>query len=147
MCIRDRNELLNLIPAETSKIHEAIEKAGISQCNAVICYNCSCGISPQKAKKAVSMNYLGSYKFEQNIEGVAGSLAGLEYMIWIGRTEKSREEFMEYFNQDIYMKELEAYNSCQAKKRPDVYKRQKVTCATCVTFTSFIQNVTHCVLN
>lgn len=23
----------------------------------------------------------------------------------------------------------------------------KVTCATCVTFTSFIQNVTHCVLN
>lgn len=65
------------------------------------------------------MNYLGSYKFEQNIEGVAGSLAGLEYMIWIGRTEKSREEFMEYFNQDIYMKELEAYNSCQAKKRPN----------------------------
>lgn len=113
------NELLNLIPAETSKIHEAIEKAGISQCNAVICYNCSCGISPQKAKKAVSMNYLGSYKFEQNIEGVTGSLAGLEYMIWIGRTEKSREEFMEYFNQDIYMKELEAYNSCQAKKRPN----------------------------
>lgn len=113
------NELLNLIPAQTSKIREAIENVGMSQCNAVVCYNCSCGISPRKAKNAVSIKYLGSYKFEQDIEGVANSLAGLEYMIWIGTTEKSREEFMEYFNQDTYVREMEAYNACFTKKRPN----------------------------
>ena len=65
------------------------------------------------------MSYLGSYKFEEHIEGAEGSKAGLKYMIWIGNTDKSREEFMEYFNQDTYMQELEALESGRTKKRPN----------------------------
>ncbi|MCS2858559.1 hypothetical protein NXY44_00005 [Phocaeicola vulgatus] len=33
----------------------------------------------------------------------------MKYMVWIGMTDKNQEEFMEYFNQDEYLKELEAY--------------------------------------
>ena len=52
-------------------------------------------------------------------EGMQGSNAGLEYMIWIGTTAKSREEFMEYFNQDEYMKEIRDYEEGRTKKRPN----------------------------
>jgi len=85
--------LLNLIPADTQKISLSMADKNITMANAVICYNCREGISPKKA--------------------------GLEYMIWIGTTAKSREEFMEYFNQDEYMKEIRDYEEGRTKKRPN----------------------------
>ena len=51
-----------------------------------------------------------------NPTGIVGSLAGLEYLIWIGQTDKSKEEFMQYFNQEEYLKELDSYESGQTKK-------------------------------
>ena len=113
------SELLNLIPADTAKIREAMEAKGVNDCNAVVCYECCSGISPKKALSATSVKYLGSFQFELNPEGAEGSMAGLRYLIWLGTTDKSREEFMEYFNQDEYMKQLEAYESGQTKKRPN----------------------------
>ena len=98
--------LLNLIPADTQKISLSMADKNITMANAVICYNCREGISPKKAENATTMTYLGTFEFELSPEGVQGSNAGLEYMIWIGTTDKSREEFMEYFNQDEYMKEI-----------------------------------------
>lgn len=65
------------------------------------------------------MTYLGTFEFELSPEGMQGSNAGLEYMIWIGTTAKSREEFMEYFNQDEYMKEIRDYEEGRTKKRPN----------------------------
>ena len=91
----------------------------ITMANAVICYNCREGISPKKAENATTMTYLGTFEFELSPEGVQGSNAGLEYMIWIGTTDKSREEFMEYFNQDEYMKEIRDYKESRTKKRPN----------------------------
>ena len=113
------NELLNLIPADTEKIKEAMEVEGVKYCNAFVSYECCSGISPKKALNTTSMKYLGSFKFELDPSGTVGSLAGLRYLIWLGTTDKSREEFMEYFNQEEYMKQLEAYESGQTKKRPD----------------------------
>ena len=113
------NELLNLIPAETEKIKEAMEAEGVKYCNAFVSYECCSGISPKKALNTTSMKYLGSFKFELDPGGTEGSIANWEFLIWLGTTDKSREEFMEYFNQDEYMKQLEAYESGQTKKRPD----------------------------
>ena len=88
------NELLNLIPADTDKIKEAMEAAGVKDCNAFVSYECCSGISPKKALNAASVKYLGSFQFELNPEGAEGSMAGLRYLIWLGTTDKSHEEFM-----------------------------------------------------
>ncbi len=113
------SKLVNLIPSDTQRINQSMADKGVKQANAVICYNCCAGISPKKAENATSMTYLGSFEFELSPKGVAGSTARLRYMVWIGTTDKSRDEFMEYFNQDEYLKELEAYESEQTKKRPN----------------------------
>ena len=111
--------LLNLIPANTEKISKVIAEKGIEKANAVVCYNCREGISPKKAEASSSMTYLGSFEFELSPDGVSGSTVGLKYMIWIGTTNKNQEEFMEYFNQDEYLKELRAYEEGHTKKRPN----------------------------
>ena len=76
-------ELLNLIPADTDKIKEAMEAAGVKDCNAFVSYECCSGISPKKALNATSVKYLGSFQFELNPEGAEGSMAGLRYLIWL----------------------------------------------------------------
>ena len=111
--------LLNLIPADTQKISLSMADKNITMANAVICYNCREGISPKKAENTTTMTYLGTFEFELSPGGMQGSNAGLEYMIWIGTTAKSREEFMEYFNQDEYMKEIRDYEEGRTKKRPN----------------------------
>lgn len=113
------SELVNRIPADTQKINHSMADKGVKQANAVICYNCRAGISPKKAENTTSMTYLGSFEFELSPEGMPGSTAGLEYMVWIGTTDKNHNEFMEYFNQDEYLKELEAYELGQTNKRPN----------------------------
>lgn len=113
------SELLNLIPADTEKIRQAIADAGITDCNAVICYECRQGISPKKAENTTSVKYLGSFEFEMFATGTTATTAGLRYMTWIGHTDKTEAEFMEYFNQELYLQEMEAYESGKTKKRPN----------------------------
>ena len=112
-------ELLNLIPADTQKIIQAAAGNGIENINAAIMYNCREGISPKKAENTVSVSFLGTFDFDLNFTGTTASTAGLKYMTWIGHTDKSETEFMEYFNQEQYLKEIEAYESGQTKKRPN----------------------------
>lgn len=112
-------DLPNMIPANTEKIRKVIAEKGIKKANAVVCYNCREGISPNKAEAVSSMMYLGSFEFELSPNGMSGSTVGLKYMIWIGTTDKNQEEFMEYFNQDEYLKELRAYEDGYTKKRPN----------------------------
>ena len=112
-------ELLNFIPADTQKINQAVVGNGIEKANVAIMYNCREGISTQKAANAVSVSFLGTFDFDLNPTGTTASTAGLKYMTWIGHTDKSETEFMEYFNQDQYLKELEDYESGQTKKRPN----------------------------
>lgn len=40
-------------------------------------------------------------------------------MTWAGITNKSKEEFMQYFNQDKYLEELNLFNEGKITKRPD----------------------------
>lgn len=112
-------DLPNMIPANTEKISKVIAEKGIKKANAVVCYNCREGISPNKAEAVSSMMYLGSFEFELSPNGMSGSTVGLKYMIWIGTTDKNQDEFMEYFNQDEYLKELRAYEDGYTKKRPN----------------------------
>ena len=111
--------LLNVIPADTDKIKEILRAKKITVANAAIMYNSHEGISLQKATNTVSVSFLGSFIFELNPTGTTASTAGLKYMTWIGHTDKNETEFMEYFNQEQYLKELEAYESGQSKKRPN----------------------------
>ena len=111
--------LLNVIPADTDKIKEILRAKKITVANAAIMYNSHEGISLQKATNTVSVSFLGSFIFELNPTGTTVSTAGLKYMTWIGTTAKSREEFMEYFNQDEYMKEIRDYEEGRTKKRPN----------------------------
>lgn len=115
--------LLNVIPVDTDEIRAALKKNNIKEANAAILYNCNEDISYQKAKNAVSVAYLGAFTFELNPVGTTETTAGLRYMTWIGKIDKSRDEFMEYFNQDLYLKELDAYESGQTKKRPSLEHR------------------------
>lgn len=113
------SEMLNLIPADTDNICQAIREAGINDCNAVICYECRKGISPPKAENTTSVKYLGTYIFDMFATGTISTTAGLKYMTWIGHTDKTESEFMEYFNQEQYLKEMEEYESGKTKKRPN----------------------------
>jgi len=101
------------------KIKEILRAKKITVANAAIMYNSHEGISLQKATNTVSVSFLGSFIFELNPTGATVSTAGLKYMTWIGHTDKNETEFMEYFNQEQYLKELEAYESGQSKKRPN----------------------------
>lgn len=112
-------ELLNLIPADTQKINQAVVSNGIEKANVAIMYNCRAGISTQNATNAVSVSFLGTFDFDLNPTGTTASTAGLKYMTWIGHTDKTEAEFMEYFNQEQYLKELEEYESDKTKKRPN----------------------------
>ena len=112
-------ELLNFIPADTQKINQAVVGNSIEKANVAIMYNCREGISTQKAANAVSVSFLGTFDFDHNPTGTTASTAGLKYMTRIGHTDKSETEFMEYFNQEQYLKELEEYETGQIKKRPN----------------------------
>lgn len=112
-------ELLNFIPADTQKINQAVVGNSIEKANVAIMYNCREGISTQKAANAVSVSFLGTFDFDLNPTGTTASTAGLKYMTWIEHTDKSETEFMEYFNQEQYLKELEEYETGQIKKRPN----------------------------
>lgn len=113
------SELLNLIPANTDKIKQAICDKNIEIANAAIIYNSGGGISSKRAENAKSVSYLDSFPFELNPEGLKTSTAGLRYMIWVGTTNKSKEEFLEYFNQEEYLKEMRDYEAGHTKKRPN----------------------------
>lgn len=112
-------ELLNVVPVDTDKIRKALKDQNITEANAAIMYNSREGISSQKATNATSVSFLGTFTFDLNPTGTLASTAGLKYITWIGHTDKSESEFMEYFNQDLYLKEMEDYESGQTKKRPN----------------------------
>lgn len=112
-------ELLNVVPVDTDKIRKALKDQNITEANAAIMYNSREGISSQKATNATSVSFLGTFTFDLNPTGTLASTAGLKYITWIGHTDKSESEFIEYFNQDLYLKEMEDYESGQTKKRPN----------------------------
>ena len=115
----DLNDLCGLIPANGSKIEKACKEKKITKANAVICYNVDEEIDSKKAKLPKIVTFLGKFPFDTSAElGTAFSLAGLRNMLWIGKTGKTEEEFMQYFNQDDYMNSLLKFESGETTKRP-----------------------------
>lgn len=117
------SELLNLIPADTDKIKQVLYEKNIEIANVAILYNCHEGISSKIAENTTSVSYIGTFSFEINPIGNKFSTAGLRYMTWIGNTNMSKKEFLEYFDQDKYLKEIQDYESGQSKKRPNMDSR------------------------
>lgn len=111
--------LINLIPAKTEEIQEVLSKKNINKANSVICYSSGKNISTSQASKVIKTTFLGTFTFEPEPIGNTKSTAGLNYMVWIGHTSKMRDEFMEYFNQEEYLKELADYENGITKKRPN----------------------------
>lgn len=113
------SELLKLLPADTESLQQICKERNISQANAGICYNIKEDITSVRAKRTKRVFFLGNFEFQiSKVESTSSSLAGLRNMIWIGSTSKSKKEFLQYFNQDDYMKFLNAYNNGEMKKRP-----------------------------
>ena len=104
-------------PKEAEIYQQSVEI--IQKANAAICYNTGEDITRAQAKKAKSMFFLGTFDFQADeIESVSTSLAGLRNLTWAGITHKSKDEFMQYFNQDEYLEELRKFNNGETKKRP-----------------------------
>lgn len=113
------SELLKLLPADTESLQQICKERNINQANAGICYNIKEDITSVRAKRTKRVFFLGNFEFQiSKVESTSSSLAGLRNMIWIGSTSKSKKEFLQYFNQDDYMKFLNAYNNGEMKKRP-----------------------------
>lgn len=120
--------LIRMIPAKTAKVMQSCEQQSIQKANAAICYNVGEEISLAQAKKTKSMFFLGIFEFQiDEIESISNSLAGLRNLTWIGTTHKSKDEFMQYFNQDEYLEELSKFNNGEIKKRPN----PKLRCQFC----------------
>ncbi|MBS6470363.1 immunity 22 family protein [Bacteroides sp. ET336] len=118
-CPHGFDELLKLIPASTEDLEKKCKAKKINQANSVICYNAGEDISFQQADNAKSMYFLGTFQFEISEVNSKYSFAGLQHMTWAGITNKSKEEFMQYFNQDKYLEELNLFNEGKITKRPD----------------------------
>lgn len=105
-----------MIPAKTEKVMQLCKEQNIQKANAAICYNTGEDITRAQAKKAKSMFFLGTFDFQADeIESVSTSLAGLRNLTWAGITHKSKDEFMQYFNQDEYLEELRKFNNGETK--------------------------------
>lgn len=97
---QDIKQLISIIPADTDKLLKACKHSQLEKGNALI-YYFNEDLKKSNASKCKSMTYLGF--FEETTPTVVGgeSLQGLNNHLWAGVTQKTKEEFMEYFNQDI----------------------------------------------
>lgn len=114
------DELVRLIPTKTATVMQLCKEQNIQKANAAICYNTEEDITLVQAKRAKSLFFLGVLDFQAGeIESELSSLAGLRNLTWIGTTQKNKDEFMQYFNQDEYLEELHKFNNGEIKKRPN----------------------------
>ena len=100
----DINDFLDFVPAKTQLLQEACVPLNLQKANALICYPTRHGITPSQAVLASSVSYLGDFQYSTNEINSLYSTSGMEFSVFIGNTDKSEAEFMEYFNQDDYIK-------------------------------------------
>ena len=95
----DIKQLISVTPADADKLTKACKGLKLEKGNALIYYTAD-ELEKSNASKCKTMNYLGV--FEQTTPTVVGGegLQGLNNHLWAGVTQKSKEQFMEYFNQD-----------------------------------------------
>jgi hypothetical protein len=95
----DINQLLSIIPVDINRLLKACKQNALENGNALIYLNDD-ELKKSDASRCKSMTFLGI--FEQTSPTVIGGegLQGLNNHLWVGSTQKTKEQFMEYFNQD-----------------------------------------------
>ena len=114
----DINDFLDFVPAKTQLLQEACAPLNLQKANALICYSTRHGITPSQAVLASSVSYLGDFQYSTKEINSLYSTSGMEFSVFIGNTDKSEAEFMEYFNQDDYIKVLQDYQAGISRKKP-----------------------------
>lgn len=105
-------DCIDFIPANNQLLQPVFEKVGLKKANAVICYTKGHEITDNVVDKATSVSYLGVFNYSTK-EIMS------RFSTFLGTTNKSETEFMEYFNLDAYLEELRLYESGKTKKRPN----------------------------
>ncbi|MDR3058483.1 MAG: immunity 22 family protein [Prevotella sp.] len=113
----DIKQLISLIPANANKLLESCKRKGIFQANALIYYSDN-NLSELDAEKTQEMSYLGCFEEEQATVIGGTGLQGLRNHLWIGITKKTKDEFLQYFEQSEYIVALRKYNNGETKEKP-----------------------------
>jgi hypothetical protein len=119
-------QLISVIPANADRLLESCKKTGITSTNALIYYY-NDNLSEKDAGKTRFVRYLGHFVEEPPTVVGGKGLQGLRNHVWIGTTKKTKEEFLQYFEQSEYLAALEAYNKGETKKKPP----QDIRCQFC----------------
>jgi len=95
----DINQLISIIPTDTNKLIKICKQKKLEKGNSLIYYTDE-EVNEKDSLKCKSMTYVGV--FEQKTATVVGGegLQGLNNHVWAGVTTKTKEQFMEYFNQN-----------------------------------------------
>jgi hypothetical protein len=95
----DIKQLISVAPADADKLTKACKRLKLEKGNALIYYSAD-ELEKSNASKCKTMTYLGV--FEQTTPVVVGGegLQGLNNHLWAGVTQKTKEQFLEYFKQD-----------------------------------------------
>lgn len=112
-------DCIDFIPANNELLRPAFEKLSLKKANAVICYTKGHEIKDNVVDKATSVSYLGVFDYSTKEIMSRFSTSGMRFSTFLGITNKSEAEFMEYFNQETYLEELRRYESGETKKRPN----------------------------
>lgn len=115
----DIQDFIDYVPAKNDLIRTEVEKSGLKQANALICYDRGKDIPMTLVEKPTSMSYLGLFNYSTKEIMSRFSTTGMRFSTFVGTITQTREEFMEYFNQDAYLEELRRYENGETKKKPN----------------------------
>lgn len=115
----DIQDFIDYVPAKNDLIRAEVERIGLTQANALICYDKGKDIPMTLVENPTSMSYLGLFNYSTKEIMSRFSTIGMKFSMFVGTITQTKEEFMEYFNQDAYMEELRRYENGETKKKPN----------------------------
>lgn len=125
----DVNALLSRIPTNIKKLISSMNTDEMETANAFICYpeNEMKKANPEKSQK---IRYVGVFPYASPTPLVTNEETrfGFSDSIWIGVTNKNKEDFLKYFDQSEYLNQLSDFQTRRVKKKPIA----KYSCPFCV---------------
>lgn len=115
----DIQDFIDYVPAKNDLIRAEVARIGLKQANALICYDKGKDIPMTLVENPTSMSYLGLFNYSTKEIMSRFSTIGMKFSMFVGTITQTKEEFMEYFNQDAYMEELRRYENGETKKKPN----------------------------
>lgn len=115
----DLEEFAKFVPIKTDLFLSECQTKGLTKANSLICYKRRAGITEEQASSVSSVAYIGIHEYSTREIESRFSTAGMEFSTFVGTTDKSKEEFMKYFDQSEYMQKLQDYQAGRSKKKPN----------------------------